>query len=131
MAIIRTSSKSLRKKKTSPEKKALAKSWEELIQKWGPVSKKLPEKDLGQSKLVKSLQAQLVGRSSSRPGSLATMASHTGKSLPVKYKGEFAQREALAQAEIERKKKRVAIPFNKGPYQYITEGMDPKTFGKK
>ncbi|NJO63359.1 MAG: hypothetical protein HC836_35640 [Richelia sp. RM2_1_2] len=33
--------------------------------------------------------------------------------------------------EIERKKKRVAIAYNKGSYQYITGGADPSTFGKK
>ena len=34
-------------------------------------------------------------------------------------------------AEIERKKTRVAPAYNKGATQYITDGADPKTLGKK
>lgn len=33
--------------------------------------------------------------------------------------------------KIEEKKNRVAIAFNKGSYQYITDESDPKNFGKK
>ncbi len=33
--------------------------------------------------------------------------------------------------EIENKKKRVAIAFNKGAYQYISDGDDPTAIGKK
>jgi hypothetical protein len=44
---------------------------------------------------------------------------------------EMQRREASAREEIERKKKRVAVTVNKGAYQYITDGMDPKTFGRK
>lgn len=44
---------------------------------------------------------------------------------------EMREREALAQQEIERKKTRVAIVCHKSSYQYITEGMDPKLFGRK
>ena len=52
------------------------------------------------------------------------------KDVPV-YEGEMAEREAKARKEIERKKKSVAIPYNKGGYVYVTPGMDPKTFGRK
>jgi hypothetical protein len=34
-------------------------------------------------------------------------------------------------AEIERKKTRVAPAYNKGATQYITDGVDPKTLGRK
>ena len=34
-------------------------------------------------------------------------------------------------AEIERKKTRVAPAYNKGATQYITDGADPKTLGRK
>lgn len=34
-------------------------------------------------------------------------------------------------AEIEKKKKRVAPAYNKGATQYITDGADPKTLGRK
>jgi hypothetical protein len=44
---------------------------------------------------------------------------------------EMIAREKAAQEEIERKKKRVAVLYNKGAYQYITDEMDPKTFGRK
>ena len=44
---------------------------------------------------------------------------------------EMRIREALAQEEKERKKKRVAVVCHKSSYQYITEGMDPKLFGRK
>ena len=33
--------------------------------------------------------------------------------------------------EIERKKKQIAPAFNKGPTMYISEGMDPKSLGRK
>lgn len=48
-----------------------------------------------------------------------------------RYKGEMAEREAEAKKEIEKKKKQTGVLFNKGGYQYITEGMDPTTLGKK
>jgi hypothetical protein len=34
-------------------------------------------------------------------------------------------------AEIERKKKRIAPAYNKGPFMYITDDMDPATLGRK
>lgn len=48
----------------------------------------------------------------------------------VKYEGEMAEREAIAQLEIEEKKKRVAPLCNKGGLVYA-EGYDPKTLGRK
>lgn len=51
---------------------------------------------------------------------------------PVSYEDEeMAKREQTAQAEIERKKLRVAPMYNKGAYQYITDDTDPKTLGRK
>lgn len=44
---------------------------------------------------------------------------------------EMLQREKIAQAEIERKKKRIGVLYNKGAYQYISDGMDLTTLGKK
>lgn len=40
-------------------------------------------------------------------------------------------REAVAQQEIERKKKRIAPHYSKGPYQYLTDDVDPTTLGRK
>jgi hypothetical protein len=44
---------------------------------------------------------------------------------------EMKMREELAQAEIQKKKSRVAVLYNKGGLQYISDEMDPKTFGRK
>jgi len=39
--------------------------------------------------------------------------------------------EAIAQLEIKRKSRQVAVAYNKGPYTYITPGFDPKAVGRK
>ena len=44
---------------------------------------------------------------------------------------EMQLREVLAQEEIKKKRSRVAVLFNKGGLQYISDEMDPKTFGRK
>lgn len=44
---------------------------------------------------------------------------------------EMEERERLAQEEIERKKKRVGITFNKGAYQYLGDDYDATTLGRK
>lgn len=44
---------------------------------------------------------------------------------------DHAQREAVAQKEIEKKKKRVAPLFNKGGLQYISDDTDLTTLGRK
>ena len=44
---------------------------------------------------------------------------------------EMQAREDLAQKEIESKKSRIGVLYNKGAYQYISDGMDPKTLGRK
>ena len=44
---------------------------------------------------------------------------------------ELAAREALAQREKDRKRKRLAPAYNKGPIMYITDGMDPAELGRK
>lgn len=64
--------------------------------------------------------------------SVRTTESCTGPSIErPRYEGEMLEREQSAMEEIERKKKRVGITVNKGAYQYLTPGMDPKTLGKK
>lgn len=60
----------------------------------------------------------------------APLTSHVPKAKP-RYTGVMAERERIAQEEIEKKKKRVAPSFNKGPYQYITDETDLKTMGRK
>lgn len=52
----------------------------------------------------------------------------------TRYEGEMAQREAVAQTEIERKKTMVAPLYNKAGYEYIGGVTDPtilKNLGRK
>lgn len=66
--------------------------------------------------------------------SASAAATHSmGVPLPntKRYAGDMAKREAAAQEEIARKRKQVGILVNKSTYQYITEGMDLTTLGKK
>lgn len=53
--------------------------------------------------------------------------------VPVKYEGDLAAREAAAQVEIERKKKMTAPLANKMGYQYIGDMPESviKTLGRK
>lgn len=44
---------------------------------------------------------------------------------------EYEAREKAAKAETERKRKMVAIAYNKGPYMMITPETDPTTIGRK
>lgn len=44
---------------------------------------------------------------------------------------EMAIREELAQKEKDRKRKRLAPLYNKGPVQYITDDADPTELGRK
>lgn len=63
--------------------------------------------------------------------SVDTRYNGSTKPMPVRYVGEMAEREAAAQKEIAQKKKRVAVLYNKGGLQYISDDADPKTFGRK
>jgi hypothetical protein len=48
------------------------------------------------------------------------------------YKWKRDREESVATAKaIEEKKKRLAPIYSKGPVQYLTEGVDPNTLGKK
>lgn len=48
------------------------------------------------------------------------------------YKWKRDREESVATAKaIEEKKKRLAPIYSKGPVQYLTEGTDPNTLGKK
>lgn len=61
----------------------------------------------------------------------AKRKTQTGSKRDYTDNPELAAREALAQKEIERKKKRLAPAYSKGAYQYITDGMDPTELGRK
>ena len=56
-------------------------------------------------------------------------AAHVPKDQ-IRYEGELAEREKLAQEEIERKKLQTAPAYSKGAYQYISE-MDLPYLGRK
>ena len=44
---------------------------------------------------------------------------------------DWEARERIAQEETEKKKKRIAPHYSKGPYQYLTDAVDPTTVGRK
>ena len=69
-------------------------------------------------------------RQTERPPSL-TLIDTSIKAQPIELSPEMQERERRAQAEIKQKQKRVAVLYNKGAYQYISDEMDPKTFGRK
>lgn len=132
MAIIFTSSKSKKKQPKTAAQKQQAAAWDKLCDKWKPSKIEVRSKDLGESSAYKKMQQALSSRNPYDLPSKGTDGSFGGNvPLPKKYSGDLANREAEAQKEIEAKKKRVAILYNKGGIQYITDGMDPKTFGRK
>jgi hypothetical protein len=47
-----------------------------------------------------------------------------------RYEGEMAERERIAQEEVQRKKKCIAPAYNKGAYQYIGSEEQAKWVGK-
>lgn len=67
--------------------------------------------------------------------SLAPLSNSVGngfKRSVEDYKWKRDREESAATiAEIERKKKKVAPIYSKGPVQYLTENVDPTTLGKK
>lgn len=72
----------------------------------------------------------LEDRNTKAHKSMLTEAAPEWEIFEFEYEN-FEEREKAAQEEIERKKLRVAPLFNKGGYQYISDDMDPTTFGKK
>lgn len=79
---------------------------------------------------IPTLETPAFAKDSSDIVSVLT-ASPFFKHKPVRYEEDMAIREAAAQQEIERKKKRVAVVCHKSGYQYVGEAEDPRTFGKK
>jgi hypothetical protein len=67
--------------------------------------------------------------------SLAPLSNSVGngfKRSVEDYKWKRDREESAATiAEIERKKKKVAPAYNKGAVQYLTDGTDPATIGRK
>ena len=55
----------------------------------------------------------------------------TVKITPKMSPEEYARREAEAQVEIAKKRKRTGVLYNKGAYQFISDEMDITTLGRK
>jgi hypothetical protein len=118
------------------KEKELKHEWNELLQRHN----KQPKFYSGNSKATLPSQPSKIPSYSSIPSRNENvkivrsvhMASVTGPSIvKQRYTGSMAERESKALEEIERKKKRVGIAYNKGAYQYITDETDPKDIGRK
>jgi hypothetical protein len=127
MGIIFTPSKPRKKLQNTRKRQELRRDWQELLQKWPVSSAKPPAKALPDTlgTVLKRHASRLV---STMP---SIQTAPEKPQLRKVYVGEMAEREAKAQSEIRQNQKRVAVLYNKGTYGYITEGMDPKTFGRK
>jgi len=90
--------------------------------------KKRKKKDQFKSELVLTKPAAYRSIDVNR---LDTRAHHTYKKRDERYTGELAERERLAQEELERKKTRVAPAYSKGAYQYISDETDLSDLGRK
>lgn len=110
-----------RKREKAQEAALVAKLAKELgrSEKGGCIKTKKPAKDL-----------DVVYRQDVSPyKSLTTVPDDLQDSIFVEEGLE--ERDAIAKAEIEKKKKRVGVLFNKGGLMYITEEFDLKDLGKK
>lgn len=110
-----------RKREKAQEAALVAKLAKELgrSEKGGRIKSKKPEKDL-----------DVVYRQDVSPyKSLTTTPDNEQDSIFVEEGLE--ERDAIAQAEIAKKKKRVGVLVNKSGYQYISEETDLTTLGKK
>ena len=91
------------------------------------VARKLDTKKIGRTERPK------MDYSHYRPGyvrheSLESDAYFMGKASVMDPR-ELERESKEVREEIIAKSKRIAIAFNKGAYQYVTEGTDPKTLG--
>lgn len=80
----------------------------------GDVAKKLEKKPFVTKKPTPEREKRAIELAPS-------LQTETPFQMPVypKYEGEMAEREAAAQVELEKKKKRVGILVNKSAYQYL------------
>ena len=60
-----------------------------------------------------------------------TSIADTGSSASIMDPRSLAMESKIVRDEIIAKSKRVAIAYNKGGYQYITDDTDAKTIGRK
>lgn len=110
-----------RKREKAAEAALVARLAKELgrTEKGGRIKAKKPDKDLNIS----------YRQDESPYKSLTDVPENTQDS--IFFEEGFEEREAAAQVEIARKKKRVGVLVNKGGLQYITDETDLTTLGKK
>jgi len=133
--LIYSKSKSKKKKKITPEKKNLKKEWQETearISRMRLPGRRIIRTITPKRSIVDPL-LQVLAQHSDRSVSHIPSAPYKPEksSIQVRYTGEMAERERVAQVEIERKKQQVAPLYNKGGLQYIPNDMDLTTLGKK
>lgn len=123
-----------RKRKQRGQTKAkrdLITSWEKMLKQFGGSPEEKVNRDF--RPILSDPLSKVLAFNSDRTVAHVRSPSYAPIGAPqprLKYTGKMAEREAKAQLEIEKKKKKVAIPYNKGGYQYI-DGYDPKDLGKK
>lgn len=132
MAIIYTSQKSKKKSQNTKKKQEDKASWEKLCLSFGIT----PQKRKSKAKFtpIKIDPLQIINELNADRSLSHYPSPHViiprAKPKP-QYEGKMAEREAKAQEEIAEKKKRTGILYNKGPYGFISDGIDPKDLGKK
>lgn len=102
--------------------------WERLVNQ-NQSSKRYKKKSQFENELVLTKPAAYRER---KVKHLDTRAHHTYKKRDERrYTGEMAERERLAQEELDRKRSRVAPAYSKGAYQYISDETDISDLGRK
>lgn len=115
-----------RKQKQQREDAQLAKLAKQLGRSAdGTLPKSKKKKDDGTSLLV-NWRANDVAHIPSAPS-----ITITEEGIFLAEGHDWAERDRLAQIEIEKKKNRIAPHYSKGPYQYLTDDVDPTTVGRK
>lgn len=118
-----------REKRKEEEKRQadkLEKNWKRIKQMTLGLSR-----DSDVDRVARPLRTKVFRRETTDAPSLITTARFESVAAKPRYTGKMLERERAAQVEIDRKKSQVAVPYNKGAYQFVTPGMDPKTFGRK
>lgn len=105
-------------------------AWQDLLKRHPPTGVEKPR--LGRNSLPDYLGKELAKRK--RTPDLKSVGAVDRKfeaQLEKHLTAEMQEREAAAQKEIARKRKRVAPMWNKGGLQYITDDTDLTTIGRK
>lgn len=122
MSLIYTNTTSKKRKKTKKQRE-LEESHAAFLRAMGYSGKKKERKRLTQDSESESRTSNIPSEGSFTPCYKQELDSWKWK------KGREESQETIN--EIERKKKQIAPAYNKGGYQYITEGTDPSDLGRK